>query len=247
MQADISAFESYRDFVTDVLIHLNIALSPDNDFTGNMTKALQLIGEFSHHDCIHIVEVNHNMTYSVRYEWADRQLQPVADKWRHARIFYDRLLEQQLCKQNYILIYDSTEELSGEFKTFLEEQHCRQMLVLPLFEASGQFAFLVFMQCLRTHDCDLQEIRLLADLASIIAVQLDNYRLMNRLFKCLHTTRKEKEKMEILQKRLLNLREEFIPAWKNFKDTGSNAEDEKSGLEKCIEKLDELCCTIPVK
>ena len=247
MRTDIDALQSYKDFVSDVLIHLNMALSPENDFAGNMTKALQLIGEFSRHDCIHIVQVNHNMTYSVRYEWRNRQVESVADKWKHSRILYDLLIEKQLCEQNYILISDTTEELGAEFKAFLKAQHCRQMLVLPLFEASGQFAFMVLMQCLCTHDCNQHEIRLLADLASVIAVQLDNYQLMKQLFRCLRNAKKEKERTEILQKRLLNLRDEFMSAWENSKATGMHADCEKPELEKCIKKLDELCHSIPAK
>ncbi|MEG0795990.1 MAG: GAF domain-containing protein [Odoribacter sp.] len=187
-----SDFTFAAKLISDVLIHLNISLTSGQDFAKSITTSLQCIGEFTRHDRMNVIEINHNMTYTILYEWYDPLLSPVPDQWKHQHLFYDSPLEEQLCNQNYIIIRQTDQTIHPNIKISLEEQCCQQMLLLPLFESNLQFAFLVFMQCQQIHDWDTEEIKLLKNISSIIATQLNNYRLVKRLVLHLKRCREKK-------------------------------------------------------
>lgn len=250
MQTDINDIISAKDFVTEILLRLNISLASYKEFPNRMVRALQTIGEFSHHDRIHVVEIHRDMTYTILHEWCDQQIPPVTEKWKHAQLFYEAPMEQQLCTHNYVIIRAVDEWSDPEFRSFLEEQQCRQMLVLPLFESGSQFAFLVFMQCNDAHEWEAQEISVLTDLASVLAVQLDNYYLMNRVLRHLKKYKQAQQPQEILHTRLKHLHAEIMPAWERVKQLYPDLHQKRpelADLDQHFVQLDKICRTLSEK
>lgn len=238
------------DFISDLLLHLNISLSAYNDFSRNMKRALDKIGKFSHHDRIHIIEIQRNMTFTVRHEWCDHDIEPVPEKWKHSRIVVTPPLEEQLCTQNYIVISDSNIPPDSELHTLLQEQNCRQMLILPLFESGAQFAFMLLMQCKQVHNWEPDEIHILSDISSVIATQLNNYHLMRCLLRHVKELQTERESIGMLHKRLQQVHAQLVPSWDKVKNSHPEMQQtiqEVAELDKHMANLDKICYTLAEK
>lgn len=250
MQTDISNIPMAHDFISGLLLQLNISLSSYDDFPRNLNRALKTIGEFSHHDRIHIVEVHGNMTFTVEHAWNDKQLEPVTERWKHSKVVYDSPLEEQLCSQNYVAIYDSQLKPDSDLLTMLKEQQCHQMLALPLFESGAQFAFIIFMKCKETQEWQPEEIRILTDLASIIATHLNNYHLIKRLLHRVKEYQQFQEPAEILNHRLKQLHTELMPTWEKIKNSHPEIQQSVPGLsdlDRHISNLDKICHHLAAK
>lgn len=239
METIINNTQQTQEHFSKLLLHLNIPLSSPHDFSGHLTHALQTLGEYSHHDRIHIIEIHRNMTFTVRHEWYAQQLEPIPEKWKHAHLIYRSLWEKQLNTQNYIIIRDEQDE-DPEIHSLLQEQNCHQMLLLPLFESGSQLAFIVFMQCKQEHEWQPDEIHTLADLSSVIATQLNNYQLMKCLLQHLKKHQEEKVPIEILHNRLKRLQAEILPTWDRIRKTvPKNSEIDQ--LDQHLTTFDKLC------
>lgn len=245
MQPDINNIIQTQDRISELLLNLNISVTSHSNFPKHMSRALQTIGEFSHHDRIHIIEIHHNMTFTVQHEWCAEEIQPIPEKWRHAAIIYSSPWEQQLNTQNYIIVRDNPETIP-EIHTLLEEQNCQQMLLLPLFESGSQFAFMVFMQCKQTHDWQPEEIGLLSNFASVIAAQLNNHLLTSRLLKHLKKHEQESETIHILHQRLKSLHTTILPIWEQIRRAHPDS-PEISQLDNQLMTLEKLCDILPEK
>lgn len=250
MQTNINDITRAGDIISDLLLHLNISLSAYNDFARNMKRALDKIGKISRHDRIHIIEVHRNMTFTVRHEWCDQEIEPVPEKWKHSRIVATPPLEEQLCSQNYIVISDNNITPDSDLYTLLQEQNCRQMLILPLFESGAQFAFMLFMQCKQVHNWEPDEIHLLTDISSVIATQLNNYHLMHHLLHHIKELQTEKESIDMWHKRLQQVHAELVPAWNKIKNAHPEMQQtvqEVAELDKHLDNLDKICHTLAEK
>ena len=170
-----------KHITPDVLLGYRIAFTSGSKFSQSLEKALELIGKISNHDRIYIIEVHHNMTYTITYNWHEKSLKAIPEEFRHNSLIYDRELVQQLCTQNQVIIQESDVSGNPELAELLKATDCRQMLLLPFFESGSQFAFIAFTQCSTTHTWTPEEIKCLQDLSSVIALQLDNYQLIKRL------------------------------------------------------------------
>lgn len=237
---------------SDFFIRLTMLLSSCRDFPENILQALHILGETSGHDRIQIIEIHRNMTYDVRYEWCTGALLPAAELIKKRALLYDALLEQQLCTRNYMMVREIGEIENIALKETLQEQQCRRMLSLPLFESGSHFAFLTFMQCSQLHDWTDDEIRMLEDTAVIIARQMDNYRMMCRMFHRLKSIRQKKEKAEQLHLHLKNLHAELFPGWLKLRDELKEGQSLKDvtvlhEVDRHIEKLDRLCRQTVIK
>ena len=60
-----------KHITPDVLMRLSIAFTSGSKFSQSLEKALELIGKISNHDRIYIIEVHHNMNYTITYIWHD--------------------------------------------------------------------------------------------------------------------------------------------------------------------------------
>lgn len=246
MQQDTSCSIPKDHLLSDVLIHLNISLATGHNFPQSMTSALQKLGEITGHDRIQIVEIHNNMTYTIRYEWNEQTLPPVPERIKHNTLLYDQLLEKQLCDADQIIIQETDFTENEAIRELLQEQNCRRMLVLPLFESEAQFAFIIFMQCKQTHDWNGDEIRFLNNLASLIAIQLDNHYRLNRLYHQIKRQKKQQESAGIFHSRLQQLHTEMLPAWENVRQSISRLElkeqiPELENLDEHFGQLDKLC------
>ena len=85
-----------KHITPDVLMRLSIAFTSGSKFSQSLEKALELIGKISNHDRIYIIEVHHNMTYTITYNWHEKSLKAIPEEFRHNSLIYDRELVQQL-------------------------------------------------------------------------------------------------------------------------------------------------------
>jgi hypothetical protein len=95
-----------KHITPDVLMRLSIAFTSGSKFSQSLEKALELIGKISNHDRIYIIEVHHNMTYTITYNWHEKSLKAIPEEFRHNSLIYDRELVQQLCTQNQVIIQE---------------------------------------------------------------------------------------------------------------------------------------------
>lgn len=247
MQTDINNSISMQNFISEILLHLNISFTSYNDFPQNMSRALKTIGELSHHDKIHIIEVHRNMTYSIQYEWCNEQFLPTSEKYKHAPVIHNIPWVEQLCEQNYIVIRDVSEAPDPAAQTLLQEQDCHQMLILPLFESNSQFAFISFMQCKQIHEWSSEEIHTLIDLASVIATQLNNYYLVGRLLRHVRQLKQEQQPVELIHTHLKQLHAEILPTWNQIKNSNPDFHQQIVGfseLDQQMLTLDHICNTL---
>ena len=78
-----------KNITPDVLMRLSIAFTSGSKFSQSLEKALELIGKISNHDRIYIIEVHHNMTYTITYNWHEKSLKAIPEEFRHNSLIYD--------------------------------------------------------------------------------------------------------------------------------------------------------------
>jgi len=244
--------EGMENSFSEVLIRLNIPLACCRNFREHVTEVLRLLGECTGHDRIQILEIRPDMTYRVMYEWCRRELKPLPEERKRHAVFYQEQLEQQLCLQNYMILHDTDAVSLPELKKLLEEQECRQLLLLPLFESGSQFAFIVFMQCRAVHEWTEEEIRRLEGVTAVVARQLDNYRISHRLLCRLREEKKVREDLRVLHGRLGGIHEELAAEWKKLRERlaahGDFREDAGvTGMDGHVARLEEICRRMAVK
>lgn len=227
------------DSFSELLVHLNGTLSSYRHFPQSIRQALKSIGEFSKHDRVCIIEIHNNITFSITYEWCRQGTSPTPEKWRQAPMLYNPALEKQLCTQNYIIIRDEN-PTDPEIQTLLKEQHCRQMLLLPLFESGTHLAFLSFVLCHNLHDWSAEEIRHFSQLSSVVATRLNNYLLFHRLLYHLKKYHEQNVSFLLQYNRLKNIRAELSRIREKIaeKTTGM---PEWTEIEQHISNLDKIC------
>lgn len=236
-----------KEPLPDVLVRLILSLCAGKDFDKNITRALKLIGEYTHHERVHILEIHENMTYSVLYEWHAGNLPPFGGNIHRCPLIHDRLLEEQLCRHNCIRIMAADSALPDELHTFLLEQACCQMLLLPLFESGSQFAFIAFLRCGEARPWQSHEVRMLGDFASLIATQMHSHRRAGRLSSLLRQHREVVRLHRICHSRLKRLNMEIVPVWKALRPTLQSVavvpDDSVSKLDRQMDLLDKICRT----
>ena len=70
-----------KHITPDVLMRLSIAFTSGSKFSQSLEKALELIGKISNHDRIYIIEVHHNMTYTITYNWHEKSLKAIPEEF----------------------------------------------------------------------------------------------------------------------------------------------------------------------
>ncbi|MDE6451205.1 MAG: hypothetical protein K2L23_02755 [Odoribacter sp.] len=224
---------------------MNRSLSSYRHFPQSIKQALKAIGEFSKHDRVNIIEIHNDMTFRIAYEWCDKDTVPTPEKWKQAHLFYHSALEKQLCTQNHIIIRNEN-PADPEIQTLLEEQHCRQMLLLPLFESGSSLAFLSFVQCHDSHEWSGEEIRTLSQLSSMVATRLNNYLLFHRLLFHLKKYHEQNVSFLLQYARLKNIRTALTRTREKIADNTSGL-PEWTEIEKHISNLDKICQALTEK
>lgn len=244
MQTDNDRYLTNHAF-TELLLHLDTALSSYRAFPHNIVQALRTIGKFSHHDRIHIVEIHNNLTYTITYEWGTQEVERTPEKRKHARIFYNLPLVTQLTTQNYMIIRDENPENTA-IHTLLQEQNCQQMLLLPLYESGSQFAFIAFLQCRNSHEWTSGEIKMLSHISSFIGSRLSNYTLTQRLLSHLQKYHQKKVACSLQYHRLKHLHSALFSAWEKMKKNHPEL-SELTELENHMTTLNKICQSLVEK
>lgn len=231
---------------------LILSLSSCRDFSGNLLRVLRLLGEQTGHDRVQVVEIRRNMAFHTVCEWCAPALLPVVPQNSRSVFVHDEELVRQLGKQNYIAIHALEQVGNPALKELLQRQHCKQVLILPLFESHTQFAFIVFMQCQETHPWTAQEIFMLEDITLILARQLDTCRIMRRMLQRLKLNEQRKKEVEGWYKRLMRWYMQSLPDWLELRDGLKSGRDLQhiGGLDEMdghFRMLEQLCRQIAVK
>lgn len=247
MQEETLESVADKDTLPDMMVRLTLSLCAGKDFDKNLTRVLRLIGEYSHHDRIHIIEIHENMTYSVPYEWHAAHLSPFPEQRGRLPLIHDRLLQEQLCRNDCICVMSSDKHLPEELHAFLLQQSCCQMLLLPLFESGSQFAFIAYLQCGEAHPWGEREMRILRDFASLIATQMHAHLRAGRLSALLKRHREVVRLHRIYHKHLKELNTQMVPAWKALQPAiravAVVSEDSVARIDKQMDLLDKICRT----
>lgn len=236
----------------DFLARLNNRLTTHFNYDKNMNTALEMIGEFLHHDRVHIVEIRHNMTLALLYEWHKKDLTFVDYKLTSKEVLSDSKLIEQLYRYDYITIQETDEAVHPEIIAQLADQNGKKMILFPLIESGTQFAFIAFIQCSQIRDWGEEEIKMMESIASVVGTSLHKKRLIDKLYRHLILLKKDEQKTLALKAQLYHLNEELQPVWQQLKDHLKNAainetESHTEKIDKHIYTLDRICQVVAVK
>lgn len=233
----------------EFLTRLNIMLSTNyNNHQEDINAILELIGKYTRHDRIHIIEVRHDMKISTLYEWNNKELASQHQEIKSQKILLDKTLESQLYSQDFIMIDESDETINPEIKILLNTQHAQKIILYPLYESGAQFAFIAFIQCLQKHNWSKDEVRLMAGIASIIATNLNKKLLTDKLKYHLHHQKEYKQQLALLGTYLDSLQ----PTWQQLKDLlktagGDELQPQLDLFERHFHSVNKICRNMAIK
>lgn len=236
----------------DFLTRLNIRLSTDYSYPQNILTALKIIGRHLNSDRIHIIEIHHNMSFSVLYEWCNHYIDSCKEKIKHQKLIVDKNLEEQLYEYNYITIHKTNQQLNARMKVLCQEHSIESAILFPLFESGSQFAFINFTQCHDHREWNPTEIKLMMSLSSLIAANIDRNKKICRLIRKLEEMKKFRETTELYHLRLQTLHGNWLPAWQKIKtDLHPHLPEEQRTAIEQIDRhfvnFDKICRSIFVK
>ena len=90
----------------EFLSDLNVLLSTSVGLNRNVKLALKKLGEYERADQVYIVSINHDMTFTISEEWTRTGESVLPESGEKRSFYYDRKLEQNLERDNYIYIRD---------------------------------------------------------------------------------------------------------------------------------------------
>lgn len=233
----------------EFLTRLNIMLSTNcNNPQEDINASLELIGKYTRHDRIHIVEIQHDMKISTLYEWNSKELASHHHEIKPQQILLDKTLESQLYSQDFITIDESDETINREIKVLLNILHAQKIILYPLYESGAQFAFVAFIQCQQKHNWSKNEIRLMAGISSIIATNLNKKLLINKLKNHLNHQKECKQQLALLGTHLDSLQ----PTWQQLKNLlktagGDKLQPQLDLFERHFHSLNKICRNMAVK
>lgn len=230
----------------DLLARLNTRLAAHYDYEKNMNTALEMIGEHLHYDRVHIIEVRHDMSVAILYEWHNRELAFVDYNVKSKEVLCDTKLVEQLYQYNYITINEADETVNPEIRMQLAYQNGKRMILLPLIEFGAQFAFIAFIQCTQVHDWAEEEIRMMESVRSVVATSLQKNKMIDKLYHHLVLLKRSEQEALSLRTQLSHLNEELQPVWRQMKDYLKQTETDKpevqaETLDRQIYTLDRIC------
>lgn len=226
----------------EFLTKLNVMLASDPDYRKNINSALKIIGNHTHPDRIHILEIHPNMSISILHEWCNQSISPMKDAVQEHRFVFDKELEKQLETQNYITIDETDEFSSNEIRDLLKEHSGKNIILFPLYEAGHQFAFIAFTQCRNKHPWSDCEIQLMITLASIIAANLNKNLIVSKLIHELSVKKKQIERSNELTDQMMLFNAQIGTAWQQLKkELAPTISPNMESLEYNIRTFDKLC------
>lgn len=236
----------------DFLARLNNRLASHLNYDENMSTALEMIGEYLHYDRVHLIEIQHDMSLEILYEWHNKGLAFVDYTIKSKEVLSDRKLVEQLYQYDYISIDETDEAVNPEIKVQLTYQNGKRVFLFPLIESGTQFAFIAFIQCAQAHDRVEEEINMMESVASVVGTSLHKKRLIDKLYHHLVLLKKNEQKTLALRAQLHSLNEELQPVWQQLKAHLKYAEISETEvhtekIDKQIYTLNRICRVVAVK
>lgn len=167
----------------EFLSDLNVLLSNSLGLNRNVKTALRKLGEFKNADQVYIVSIHHDMTFSITEEWTrtGESVYPPTDKKR--TFYYDRKLEQDLERDNYIYIRDIDHVTNESLKNIMQAMQVQCSLFLPLYISSHLFSFLCLSRCHQEEAWSDEEIAFLVQVASVLSGALEKELILRKMVK----------------------------------------------------------------
>ncbi|WP_065218479.1 MULTISPECIES: hypothetical protein [Butyricimonas] len=167
----------------EFLSDLNVLLSTSVGLNRNVKQALRKLGEHEKADQVYIVSINHDMTFTITEEWTRNgdSVFPETDEKRS--FYYDRKLEQDLERDNYIYIRDIEEVTNEGLKNIMRAMQVRCAIFLPLYVSSHLFSFLSLSRCGEQELWSEEDIAFLIQVASVMSGALEKELILRKLVK----------------------------------------------------------------
>lgn len=167
----------------EFLSNLNALLSSTIGLNRNIRQALKKLGEYQRADQVYIVNINHDMTFTVSEEWTKtgESIFPETEKKRS--FYYDRKLEEDLERDNYIYIPDIDSVTNESLKNIMKAMQVHCAVFLPLYISSHLFSFLCLSRCQHEEVWSKEELDFLVQVAAILSGALEKELLLSKLTK----------------------------------------------------------------
>ena len=117
----------------EFLSDLNVLLSTSVGLNRNVKLALKKLGEHERADQVYIVSINHDMTFTISEEWTRTGESVFPESGEKRGFYYDRKLEQDLERDNYIYIRDINDVTNESLKNIMQATGVNCAIFLPLY------------------------------------------------------------------------------------------------------------------
>lgn len=128
----------------EFLSDLNVLLSSNVGLNRNIKLALKKLGEHERADQVYIVNINHDMTFTVSEEWTRNGKSVFPDSGGKRSFYYDRKLEQDLEKNNYIYIRNIDDVTQRKFEEYNASDGGRLCDILAFIHLQSSFFLFMF-------------------------------------------------------------------------------------------------------
>ena len=167
----------------EFLSDLNVLLSTSVGLNRNVKLALKKLGEYERADWVYIVSINHDMTFTISEEWTRTGESIFPESEEKRSFYYDRKLEQDLERDNYIYIRDINDVTNESLKNIMLAMGVNCAIFLPLYISSHLFSFLCLSCCHHGEAWSGEEIEFLVQVASILSGALEKELILRKLVK----------------------------------------------------------------
>jgi len=145
--------------------------------------ALKKLGEHEKADQVYIVNINHDMTFTISEEWSRNGKAVYPETGGKRSFYYDRKLEQDLERDNYIYIRDINDVTDERLKNIMLTMRVHCAIFLPLYISGPLFSFLCLSRCHPEEAWTGEEIEFLEQVASVLSGALEKELILNKLLK----------------------------------------------------------------
>ncbi|WP_294141987.1 PAS domain-containing protein [uncultured Sanguibacteroides sp.] len=168
---------------SDFLSALNVLLAANLESEKNIQLALKKLGEHEKADRIHIIDIKHDMSFSISHEWSREGASSIQNNISQNIFLLDKKLEKQLDEHNYIYIKNIEDITDSSIKNIMKATQVRCALFLPLFISSHLLSFLSLSRVDCSDEWQEEEIRFLIKVASVFSGALEKELILSKLVK----------------------------------------------------------------
>ncbi|WP_059025379.1 PAS domain S-box protein [Gabonibacter massiliensis] len=168
---------------SDFLSALSVLLAANLESEKNIQLALKKLGEHEKADRIHIIDIKHDMSFSISHEWLREGMTSIQNNMSQNIFLLDKKLAKQLDEDNYIYIKNIDDVADPSIKNILKATHVRCALLLPLFISSHLLSFLSLSRVDCKDEWQEEDIRFLIQVASVFSGALEKELILSKLVK----------------------------------------------------------------